>query len=221
MSKRINFGTINDTFLNALSRYNMDLHDIDTLKKTHTETLARLTKVRDDIKAERDAFIEENPETTIQQLDEKFANLPKAIRDIQDENKKYAEELKGYNDSIKTFIDTYLVNEDFYDNYKNYMSNHNDTKLKASYRDFFVAIGASNADNETAINNTVKVLVDMIGVRMCNASNKKGEWNYIKTLSKTVYHKTFMSVLLHYLVNEKGVLTVNDDNSIIMTVYED
>lgn len=219
MSKKVIFNTINNEFLTALSDYNVNLHKLDTARKAHNEKSGKLLEIKKDIVAKREKAVEDRPETTVQELD-KMYNLPEALRNIQAENLRYAEECKGYNEVLKNFIKIYIEDMDFYQNYITYIQSHSDKKLKESYRAFFQTIGAEGADNETALNKIVDVLVQMIGSRMVNSTNSKGVWSYVKAESKSLYHKHFVSVLLQLLVNEKGVLTVLEDNSLIMTVYE-
>lgn len=92
-----------------------------------------------------------------------------------------------------------------------------DKSFKGIICDFLDTIGCRNQDNATALDKFAQTM----SIRTSGmVRNSKGE-DYIRVKSASQFKEIFMLAFLQYTIVEKGVITVNDDGTLSMTVYED
>lgn len=228
MSKKINFGTINEKAMDSLSTYH--------------KSYQTLRELRSEYKKDMDAFSIEESKILENRKNDLEAGLPTdevirkwSLEEVQTKIRarkvKLDKECEPFNKSKREALN--LIDNELYNAYivsmkkgsfsatgttivgnKIYNSSKSFTEMISN---FLNDIGALGQDNATALNKFVQIMaVRTSGMIKCS----KGD-DYIKVKSSSQFKELFMLAFLQYTILEKGVITINDDYSLSMTKYED
>lgn len=231
MSKKINFGTINTEALNKLSAYHMAYTELKALRTQFKSDMDELKKKETTILKNRqndiDAGIPTDEVIRKYSLEEVHAKM-RALET------QYNKDCKPFKKSKKEAMS--LLDDNLYYSYVLSMQrgkldakgiltiqkkkSSEEYKLDKSFKgivcDFLDTIGCRNQDNATALDKFAQVMtIRTSGMIRCN----KGD-DYVKVKSASQFKEIFMLAFLQFTILEKGVITVNSDNSLSMTKYE-
>ena len=232
MSKKINFGTINVDAMEKLSAYHKALSELKIIRATYKKEKERLEAEEAHVLKNRDEAMKNG-----MSLDEAISKFPTEIihAQIRSAKNKYDEDSKPHNEAKKKAMA--LLDNSLYYSYQLCMTKGDlsatgvlnlkkgkksesikiDKSFKGIIADFLSKIGCKNQDNDTALNK----FADVMRVRTAGVIRSNKENTYIKMKSASQFNEIFMLAFLHYTIIEKGVITVNNDNSLSMTVYPD
>lgn len=231
MSKKINFGTINAEVMNKLSAYHVAYTELKSLRSKYNSDKAELQKeekkIMENRKIDLDAGLPSDEVTAKWSIEKVHAKM----RALELEYNKACEPLnEAKREALK------LLNNDLYYSYVLSMQkgdlsakgklviqkkkSSEEYDLQKSFKgiicDFLDTIGCRNQDNATALDKFAQTM----SIRTSGmVRNSKGE-DYIKVKSASQFKEIFMLAFLQYTIVEKGVITVNDDGTLSMTVYE-
>lgn len=232
MSKKINFGTINDNSMSKLSAYHVAYLELKSLRDIYKSDMDKLVeeeaKILENRKNELDAGMPTDEVISKWSTEEVHSKMRKR-------EAKYKEDCKPHNEAKKNALA--LISDTLYHAYVLSMQKGNlaakgtltiqkkksseEYKIEKSFKsiicDFLDTIGCRNQDNATALDKFAQTM----SIRTAGmVRNNKGE-DYIKVKSANQFKEIFMFAFLQYTVVEKGVITANDDGTLSMTVYED
>ena len=233
MSKKLNYGMVNEVALEKMSKYHVALLEIKSLTET---CRAEVKKIEDEIEK-----IKENRRNDLK------AGLPESeviekwpfdgrYEKIDALKTKLSTDCEPHKKAKKDAVDA-LIPADLYYGYilfceKGSMDCKGSVEIKkgkkteihdinSSYKtmvkDFAVNLGLGGVDNDTALNKFAQLMIARTsGMVKCN----KGE-DYIKFKSATQYNELFMLAFLQFVILEKGVVTINEDGTLSMTVFDE
>ena len=232
MSKKINFGTINDAAMELLSKYHVAYLNLKGLHSWYKAEKDKLEEEESGILEKRKAAIAGGMST-----DEAIAN--NSIEDVQRRLRalkvQFDAECEPHKKAQKEGLA--LIDDNLYLSYMLCMNKGAlgargkltlkkgkksvEYTLEKSYKgiiaDFLEKIGCKGQDNDTALNKFAQIMsARTSGMMDCT----KGD-DYIKVRSTIQYKKLFMHAFFQYVIREKGVVTVNDDGTLSMTVYDE
>lgn len=233
MSKKINLGSINEETLFKLSLFNSALYSAKDLKvtyKTGLEENDRKITEKTDVLQEA---IERQDFMTVTELNTEIADLKKSSAKLELDYKKGLKTCAEYK---KSSYD--LIEDNMYYAYVLTMQKHSTSAIgtvkikkgrkfeeaflveksyKAMIKDFLTEIGCKGQDNDTALNKFTDMM--FLSVNGMIRSNKSDE--YIKIKSMNEFKELFMRAFLQYTIVEKGIISINEDYSLSMTVYDE
>lgn len=231
MAKKINLGTINETSLEKLSAFHVAIMELKSLRDVYKDDIEKLN-------AKKDALIQSRKDAlasgmSVDEVAVKFDLLP-IDNELRARTQKFEEDCKPHKASKKDALS--LISENLYYAYvlsmkKGDLSARGTLTLKKgkkeeeytvaksfkdTIKDFLVEIGC-DASNDTALNKFADCMkARTSGMRKCN----RGE-DYVTVKSLSQFNELFMLAFLQYTIIEKGVITVNDDATLSMTVYDE
>lgn len=231
MSKKINFGTIKEESIEMLSQFHCAIFE---LRSWSDWRKAELEKVDEEIAAtlekRKKAIAEgmtENEAISAYSVDSLYKEKTRIEKEYDTETKKHKTAMKEAQKMVDDNIyhayvlcwrkgdlnakGVYTVKKG-----KKTVDVSVDKSFKEYVKEFCTEIGCANTENETAMDK----FADVMRVR-CSGGRimSKGE-NYVAERSESQFKKFFMYNFLQYTIVDKGVITVNDDNTLSMTVYE-
>ena len=231
MSKKINLGTINENAMIHFSSYHYAYQTLKALRTEYRANLDLLEKEEEKLLENRKKDIEAGlpeEETVRKWSTEEVHKKMRALKfqfdkdcEPLNEQKKYALSIlderlyysyalcmqKGSLSATGTYTIKRKKSTEEYKIEKSY---------KAIIRDFLNEIGCKGQDNDTALEKFAQVMsIRTSGMIKCS----KGE-DYVKVKSANQFKELFMLAFLQYVIVEKGVVTINEDQSLSMTVYD-
>ena len=232
MSKKINFGTINSASIKTLSDFHVahvELRKLNDEKKSALEKVEeKIAKIKEERQKAVDGGMSADDAIIAHSFEEAFTERNTIIA-------KYDEESKPHKDAQKKALEM-LPNNLYYayvlamrkgdlsakgvltiKKKKESIEYKLEKSLKGYVRDFAEEIGCSNTENETAMEKFAQTMsVRVSGNRILS----KGD-EFVGEKSASQFNKLFMYNFLQYVIIEKGVVVVNDDNTLSMKVYEE
>ena len=208
MSKKLNFATINPSFVEALSIWNQSTIARAIENKRHTETVDALQKAHDDAvkKADAEALTGEARDAIV---------VP-TIRAIEDESRLHKNTVKPLNDAINGFNKKYIRASVLYSGYSDFMSiSGSNTKFTTAIKTFMLSLNVSNAENDTALNKACVDIAKRIGAK--NAYSLK-DGAYSREYSESAFSKNFTLAFMQLLIDRK-LVEINADNSVTFIDY--
>ena len=214
MSKKVNFGTINAESLSTLSAFHVAMAKIDTINNSYKEKKAEVQSKLDTMLENRQNDIDAGIPTdeVIRKYD--IAPLNKELRALSEAQKK---ELEPYKDAYKAAMS--MLPDSLYEGYESAMKKGEMSALTSAIHPFLVEIGCITTESTTSKFAQI-MAVRCSGSRKASKTEKK-EGNYVANKKANQFKEIFMLAFLQYVIVDKGVVTVNDDNTLSMTVYED
>ena len=233
MSKKINFGTISEYSLGKLSDYNKAIVELKKLRTEYNKKKEVLQTEKNTILKNRKNAMAEKKLTTdeIIQL-YSIEDVDKRLREAEED---FSSSCKPYNEAKKKA--TSLVGDDIYHAYMLAREKDGNTsatgelsikkknsteifKVEKSFKDIIIefldTIGCRNQDNQTALDKFVQAII----FRTSGDANCNRGTALTKVKTSGQFKDIFMRVFIDYVTLEKGVITVNEDNTLSMTVYE-
>lgn len=229
MSKKVNFGTINQETISTLSAWNVAKVELSSLKKKldadkapHEEAIEKAKKNRQtDIDAGLpvDEAVRKWPTeehyTAISALEEAYKKACEPHKKAQKAAYAMIEDIMYYSYVLAMQKgDCGATGKLTVKKGKDEVIYTFDKSFKGYIADFLEKIGCYT-DNATALGK----FADVMKTRTAGVvkSNKDGE--YIKAKSPSQFKELFVRAFLQYVIVDKGVVTVNDDNTLSMTVF--
>lgn len=224
MSKKINLGTINNVTINALSTFHVAIIEAKKASKAHSEKNKALNEELEKQIAKRDEAIKsgKTPEEAINEF-----SVELIYKKINAENERYKKAMKALNDDKKEGYS--LLSDALYSSYLLAMKRGDfnatgklkdvsvEKSFKALVKEFLTGIGC-DAENNTALDKFVNTMVVRVaGMKKASATSD----DYVVSKSKRQFNELFLLCFLQYTIVDKGVITVNDDNTLSMTIYND
>ena len=223
----INLGTINEETMQKLSAYHVALVELKGLAEWYKEGKKALMEEKDTICEQRKEALDNGE--SIDTVAVKFDLVPvenklrKLENDYKEAKKPHVEaQKKALSVLDKNLYYAYLLSSQNGDLYKKgsitiKKGKKSETiKIEKSFVDcvksFLVAIGAGNADNESAIDKFARYMaVNTSGMQVAN----KGD-DYAKEKREIQFNKLFMAVFFQYAIIQKNVIVVNEDCTLSM-----
>lgn len=226
MSKKINFGTITEGVVDKMSTFHQAVKSIPAiraenarLKKPLNDERVKLLNKREELIQGGTSYNEAISATSTFEVDKKINALDERVKkEVGELQKQMKDALDLIPDELYCAYACQQVKGDVSATGKVTIGKKEyivASTLKATVREFLVNCGCGNTDNDTAVKKCAEVLAVRVG------GMKKDSKNYIKLKGESEFKQLFMMAFLHYVIIEKGVITVNDDNSLSLTVYED
>ena len=232
MSKKINFGTINAESMNKLSAYHVAYLELKSLRECYKKDMSKLeeeeAKILENRKLDLDAGLltdEVISKWSTEEVRSKMRKLEAEYKkNCEPHNKAKKEAMSLLNDTLYHSYVLSMQKGDLSAKGKLVIQKKKSSEeydLQKSFKgiicDFLDTIGCRNQDNATALDKFAQTM----SIRTSGmVRNNKGE-DYIKVKSASQFKEIFMLAFLQYTIVEKGVITVNDDGTLSMTVYED
>lgn len=232
MSKKLNYGTINNEALSTISKYHVAYLEVKSLTETCRKEVKKIEAEIAEIKERRKNDLEQGlSEAEVLEKHpfdgrfEKINALEEQLRKDLEPHKKAKKEALSELIPADLYYGYILFCEKFSMDCKGSVEikkgkkteiHDINTSYKAMVKDFAEKIGLGNTDNDTAIGKFANMMIVRTGgVVKCS----KGE-DYTKFKSPSQYNELFMLVFLQFVIREKGVVTINDDGTLSMTVFE-
>ena len=230
MSKKVNFGTINVETLETLSKWNVAKSELSKLKAKFDVDVKPLNeeinKIKENRKIDMDAGIP--IDDVLRKWPTESVNAKIAALEAQ-----YKKDCEPHKEAQKAACA--MIDDVMYYAYVLSMKKGDcgatgkimvkkgkkeeewtlEKSFKGHISDYLEKIGCYT-DNATALSK----FADIMKTRTSGTvkSNKDGE--YVKAKSASQFKDLFIRNFLQYVVVDKGVVTVNEDNTLSMTVYE-
>lgn len=232
MAKKIILGTINNESLEKLSGYHKAHLELKGLREIYKKDLGKLQEEEAKILEDRQHDIDAGIPTDTAISKHSTEKVHEKMRKLES---KYKKDCEPWNESKKQALK--LLDSNLYYAYVLAMTKGDLSakgsvdikkgkstetyKLEKGYKsiieDFLTEIGCKGQDNDTALSKFAQIMsVRTAGMR----KNNKGE-DYVTVKSASQFNELFMLSFLQYVIREKGVVTVNEDGTLSMTVYED
>lgn len=214
MSKKVIFGTINAESLSKLSDFHVAMINIDATNKEYKDKKdavnEKLNTMLENRQNDLDAGIP--TDEVVRKWD--VAPLNKELRKLAEEQKKALEPYKtAYKEAMS------LLPDSLYEGYEQAMSNGNMSKLTSAIHPFLIEIGCITTESTTSKFAQV-MSIRCSGARKASGKSKAAG-NFISNKKENQFKEIFMLAFLQYVIVDKGVVTINEDNTLSMTVYED
>lgn len=232
MSKKVNFGTINAKSMVYFSTFHCSFQTLKALRNEYKSGMEKLQAEEAKILENRTHDIENGmPE---EEAAHKWS-LEETYRKMRILKAWFDKESKPHNEAKKNSLA--ILPDNLYLSYilamqkgdlsaKGTLTIHKkksseEYKLDKSFKgyilEFLEDIGCKGQDNDTALSKFVQIMsVRTSGMIKCSS----GE-DFIKVKTASSFNELFMLAFLQYVIIEKGVVTVNNDNTLSMTVYEE
>lgn len=214
---RINFATINSTFVGELSEFNVRIAEMDDKRVTYNKRKETLIAERDDVLKKREEAREADPTITVKFLDDNY-DIASVNAAIVTEEMKYKAEKKVDEGLLAKFYEKYAL-KDIHKAYVEALGNNPQIFADAIVK-FLDKIEAGKTDDRKAVNKFAAQLSTYIGARAVGRKDDEKNLVYIKTMSFKQFAKLFMFGFLDLACNKHKSLTVNADYTVSVKVYE-
>ena len=231
MSQKINFGTINAEAMETLSAFHVAHVELRKLAESKKAEIEKVEKQIEEIKEARQKDIDSGISVDVAISNHSMESVLAERARIE---AQYEKDTKPHKDAQKEALK--LLPNSLYYAYVLAMKKgdlsasgkltikkgKNDTditvekSIKGYIKDFATSIGCSNTENDKAMDKFAQTMsVRVSGNRIIS----KGE-EYVGEKSASQFNKLFMYNFLQYVIIEKGVVVINEDNTLSMRVYE-
>lgn len=232
MAQRINFGTIKEESINTLSAFHVAHVELRKLAEAKKEAIEKINAQIEEIKEARQKDIDSGIAVDVaisnHSLESVFAERSRIETQYDNDTKPHKdaqkEALKLLPDSLYNAYVLAMRKGDLSASGKLTVKRGKkeeeltvEKSLKCYIKDFAETIGCANTENETAMNKFAQTMsVRVSGNRVVN----KGD-DYVSEKSASQFKKLFMYNFLQYVIIEKGVVVVNEDNTLSMKKYDE
>lgn len=232
MSKKINFGTINAESIETLSRFHVahvELRKLNEWKKSEIEKVQKgIEEVKEARKKDMESGISADVAISNHSLEDWLIKQNNILSEYDEKSKPHKdaqkEALKMLPDNLYYAYVLAMRKGDLSASGtlttkkgKNSVEIKVEKSLKNYIKDFSETIGCANTDNDTAMSKFAQTMsVRVSGNRVVN----KGE-AFVSEKSASQFNKLFMYNFLQYVIIEKGVVVINEDNTLSMRVYDE
>lgn len=230
MSKKVNLSTINVSFVESLSNYNVAL---DAIRKASDARSAAMDKAQEEenkVKEARKKAIEggmSSDEAISKYSMEPVINMRNSA--LENYNNAVAPHKKAQKEVYASVSDSvyyaYLITIDKLSmdakgtvqikKGKSVEEHKVDKCFKSEIRAFLESINVFGADNDTALNKCAEALRTLTSGAV--KSNKPGE--FLKAKGMSTFKDAFIRAFLQYGV-KRNVLVINEDNTVSMRTFE-
>lgn len=234
MSKKINLGTINTESMEKFSNFHVATASLKSLREQYKSDKDKISveiaKVVDARKTAKEKGMSDEDATAKFSLEPCYKKLNKLDEELK-------ANCKPYNESKRDALKLLPVNLHYAYRLAMLKGDLNatgklvtkrdpktnevkeevtlDKSLKCYVKDFLTAIGL-DASNDTALTKFAQTMAVWTGGMM---KSNKGE-DFLKAKGASQFNELFMLAFLQYTIREKGIITVNADNTLSMTVFE-
>ena len=233
MSVKVSFNNVNQETIEMISDFNVALYRLDELRKEYKAKNAKLEEVRKALIKKRQEALETK---SLEDLGDELS-LAKVDDEIDALEEKYKKDCKPYRDAkseaLKS-LDNNLYYAYLYAMEKGLSSTGTlalkkdkktgkvteSVKIEKSFAEtianWLVDIGAT-CPNDNAIDKFAQIMVAHVaGLK----KTSKVENGYATTKKSNEFKELFLRAFMQITIVEKGVLTMNDDHTVVATVYD-
>lgn len=215
MAKRISYNTINAKAIENFSKYHVAFKKVQELnkafrsaKKGIDEQIAANISSREEV-IKRGEMSEEE---AIKKYD--IASLYRKINSLREQLKV---DCKPWKDSMNNVQST--LSDSLFNGYKIAMEKGEMSHLTKACEDYLQSINATNPGGKAASKFAQTIALWIAGKR--KASGKALEdGKYVVNKNERTFKELFILSMLEMLINEKGILIINEDNSLSMKKYD-
>lgn len=233
MSVKVSFNNVNQEAIEMISDFNVALYRLDELRKDYKTANAKLEEVRKALVEKRQKALETK---NLEDLGDELS-LAKVMSEIDALEEKYEKDCKPYKDAkskaIKS-LDNNLYYAYLYAMEKGLSSTGTlalkkdkktgkvteSVKIEKSFAktiaNWLVDIGAT-CPNDNAIDKFAQIMVAHVAGLKKTSKVKNG---YATTKKSNEFKELFLRAFMQITIVEKGVFTMNDDHTVVATVYD-
>ena len=213
MSKNVIFNTMKATAIVSMSQFHQALFKLRKLRKEFAEAKKAIDKKINETLEDRKKAIESgmDEEEAVRQYD-----IAQFYRDQTALKEAYQGACKPWKEQSKKALE--LIPENTHKAYCEAMDKGEMAGLTKAVGQFCQNIGATNQGGSAVSKMATKIAVRVSGRK--KATGKDAEnGKYTANKSKRAFNELFMLVLIEYLIEEKGIFVINDDNTLSMKQF--
>lgn len=215
MSKKINYNTLNQETISNMSEYHVAYKKLAELREQYRNDRDKIQSAINKKIADRDKELKRGS-ITADEAAEKYdvADLNRQLAALREQNRK---DCKPWQESMRSSQKD-LCPEYLFKGYELTMNKGEMTHLNKACQKYLETIGATNPGG-TAVSKFATQLAIWVGGKI-EARGKRGEGHYVVNKDERNFSKLFVLSLLEFLVVDRKVLIVNEDNTLSMKDFE-
>lgn len=213
MSKKVIFNTMKASAIESMSQFHQALFVLRKLRKDFTDQKKAIDEEIAKTLDNRKKAIESgmNEEEAVRQYD-----IAQFYRDQTALKEAYQRTCKPWKEQSKKALE--LIPESTHKSYCEAMDKGEMAGLTKAVEQFCQNIGATNQGGSAVSKMATKIAVRCAGRKKATGKDAE-EGKYTANKSKRAFNELFMLVLIEYLIEEKGIFVINDDNTLSMKQF--
>lgn len=213
MSKKVVFNTMKVSAIESMSQFHQALFKMRELRKQFNSDKANIDKKINETLEDRKKAIESgmDEEEAVRQYD-----IAQFYRDQTALKEAYQRTCKPWREQSKKALE--LIPESTHKSYCEAMDKGEMAGLTKAVEQFCQNIGATNQGGSAISKMATKIAVRVSGRKKATGKDAE-EGKYTANKSKRAFNELFMLVLIEYLIEEKGIFVINDDNTLSMKQF--
>lgn len=214
MSKKVIFNTMKATAIESMSQFHQALFKMRELRKQFNSDKANIDKKINETLENRKKAIEGgmDEEEAVRQYD-----IAQLYRDQTALKEAYRADCKPWKEQSKKALE--LIPENTHKAYCEAMDKGEMAGLSKAVEQFCQNIGATNQGGSAISKMATKIAVRVSGRKKATGQAAE-DGKYTQNKTRRAFDELFMLVLIEYLIEEKGIFVINDDNTLSMKEFK-